>query len=239
MLYNMALYELLPQNFIITEITQLPSIDFFNFARTQLPQVYQNASNFMGVLSTISVQKQKLYDIIRSLVNVFNLNNAGNGPDSAAPTGIYLQMLASVFNAPYSDGDSSLTIITNIKNAITFVNSRGRPSDFYQYFLINGLSQYFTNEGVEEDGNASIFFNLPISSVSTNPPTPVDIFLNSMNKLKAAGIEIFFTGSDISYFQPGSLPTDSPPFSTGPGNTGFGGLNSDGRVVGGGFFISV
>ncbi|MDE2292179.1 MAG: hypothetical protein KGL53_08860, partial [Elusimicrobia bacterium] len=94
-----------PQFFFpVEDVTQLPAIDFYEYAKGQLPQVYQNAPNFMATVRAISNNKQYLYNIIRSLVNVVNLNNTGNGTGDATANGIYLQMLASIFNAPYTIG---------------------------------------------------------------------------------------------------------------------------------------
>jgi hypothetical protein len=234
----MTLMDLTPQFFDSYSVTQLPSIDFYNYALSQLPQVYQNAPNFTQTLLFISQQKQNLYDIIRSLVNVYNLNDTGAGITPAPPYGIYLKMLAAVFNAPYTQGQEDNVISTSIKNTVCFVNSRGYPSDFYRYFYLNGLAGYFTNANIEEDGNASIFINVPVPDTPLTPPSPYQIFVNSMNKLKGAGIFIVVTGLNIPFFQLGSLPTDSPPYEVAPGNAGFGVLTPDGATINGGFFAT-
>ena len=95
-------FPLIAQSFGNGAVTQLPEIDLFKFATAQLPSVYQNAPNFMGVLQNISAQKQKLYEAIRSLINVFNLNDAGNGTAEATPQGVYAKMIASVFSAEFN-----------------------------------------------------------------------------------------------------------------------------------------
>src|SRR5208282_5387450 len=114
---------------------------------------------------------------------------------SAIPRDIYLQMIASVFNAAYTQGSNNAVILNATQNAITFVNSRGYASDFYQYFQLNGLQGYFTNENVQEDGNATIFFNVPVENIPDDPTqaNPYQIFFTNMFKLKAAGIEIITT----------------------------------------------
>lgn len=159
---------LYPQVFPSTAVTLLPEIDFYDYAFQQLPLIYQNAANFCGMLKAISSQKQNLYDIIRSLVNVYNLNDAGNlNPQtvpSGKPTGVYLKMLASVFNSSYSDSYDDVQITSIIQQSVIFINSRGLPSDFYKYFVNVGMEYAFTNGNVEEDGNATIFFNVPVSN---------------------------------------------------------------------------
>lgn len=236
----MATVDLKPQTFGENAVTQLPALDFFQYVKSQLPQVYQNAPNLMALLQVIATQKQYLYDVIRSLINSFNLNDTGKGSDSATPSGIYAQMIASVFNAPYAQGSTDSEIIIAAQNAITFVNSRGTFSDFYRYFYINGLADSFTNANIQEDGNATIFFNVPVFNTPDNPPNPFEIFLTSMQKLKGAGIEIIANPANTTYFQYGSLPTDDPPYQVAPGNAGFGILQADGTtVINGGFFMSL
>lgn len=235
----MTLYPLIPQTFESGAITQLPEIDLFQFALAQVPSVYQNAPNFVGVLQNISAQKQILYETIRSLINSYNLNDEGDGTADATPEGVYAQMIASVFDAPYTQQSATNDdIINSTQNTVVFVNSRGYPSDFYDYFSLNGLDSYFTNENVEEDGNATIFFNVPIANTPDSPPNPLDIFQNATLKLKGAGIKVIIVGSNIPYFQYGSLPTDSPPYQVAPGNAGFGELRGN-LVQGGGFYKSL
>lgn len=234
----MTTQTLLPQPFGPNAVTQLPAIDFYQYALAQLPQVYQNAPNFLAVITVISTAKQYLYDLIRSLVNSYNLNDTGEGDDSAEPTGIYAQMIASVFNTPYTTGASDSDIINATQQVTTFVNSHGYPSDFYDYFLLNGFDGYFTNANVEEDGNATIFFNLPIQNTPSNPPNPYFNFINSTLKLKGAGINVILNTIQTPYFQYGSLPTDNPPYEVAPGNAGFGILEPRGDVINGGFYQS-
>lgn len=231
----MALQALIPQFFFPTAVTQLPAIDFYAYAKNQLPQVYQNAPNFMAVVRVISNNKQYLYDVIRSLVNVYNLNNAGGGIENSTPYGVYLNMLASVFNTPINPSAAPYQILNAIQNTVIFVNSRGTPNDFFSYFANNGLESSITNENIEDDGNATIFFNVPVENTGTNY-NPYDIFVTDMAKLKGAGIEVIVTPGNIPFFQLGSLPTDTPPYQVAPGNAGFGVLKPDGRVVNGGFF---
>lgn len=231
----MTLLDLEPQIFSEGTITQLPFIDFFANSKAQLPQVYQNAENMMATLSLISDQKQQLYLTILSLINVFNLNSIVSTNDSS-PTGIYLEMLASCFNAPFTHGQEDYKIQNSIQNTVVFVNSRGYPSDFYNYFLYNGLNTYFTNANIQEDENATIFMNVPIVNTPLSPPNPFDIFVQNMNKLKGAGIDIIVSAQNIPFLQYGSLPTDVPPYEVAPGNAGLGVLLPDGQVIGGGFF---
>lgn len=226
------------QTFASGAVTQLPSINFYQYALSQLPQVYQNASNFCATLLVIATQKQYIYNCIQSLVNSYNLNDTGNGTASAQPSGLYAQMIASVFNAPYTSGATTATILNATQNAVVFVNSRGKPSDFYNYFSLNGLASSFTTENVQEVGNATIFFDVPVPDTPDSPPNPYDTFNNAMLKLKGAGIEILSIGQNIPFFQYGSLPTDSPPESVAPGNAGYGILDPDGTVRGGGFYWS-
>lgn len=235
----MTISNLSPQIFTNQMVTQLPAIDFFEYAKTLLPLVYQNAPNYMAAIKTISTNKQYIYDIIRSLVNSYNINDAGSGADSAIPTGIYLQMAASVFNTPYATGSTDEQILNAIQNTVLFVNSRGYPSDFQKYFLLNNLEGYITNYNIEEDGNATIVFNVPIISSPLNPPNPFDVFTTDMLKLKGAGIEVIIIAANVPYFQYGSLPTDSPPYQVASGNAGFGVLTNDGHAINGGFFISL
>ena len=233
----MTVSTLVPQTFGAGAATQLPQIDFYQYALSQLPQVYQNAPNFCAVLLAISTQKQKLYNIILSLINSYNLNDALKGSDPATPSGIYAQMIASVFNAPYTAGASDATIINATQTAVVFVNSRGYASDFYAYFALTGIASSFTNANVEETGNATIFFNVPIEDTPDLPPNPYQVFVNATLKLKGAGIKVVVGSSvNLPFFQYGSLPTDDPPYQVAPGNAGFGILQSDGSVDNGGFY---
>lgn len=233
----MSTLPLIPQAFDSNQITQLPAFDMLAYAKGLLPQVYQNAPNFMAVVQSIAAQKQYLYDVMRSLINVMNLNSVAGG-ERATPVGVYLQMLASIFNAPYTAGAADYVIFSSIQNAILFVNSRGLTSDFYNYFAANGLAGQFTNNNVEEDGNATLLFNVPVADTPSSPPNPFDIFTTAVFKLKAAGIETIIVPGNIPYFQYGSLPTDTPPNQVAPGNAGFGVLTPDGVVVGGGFYTA-
>ena len=234
----MTTFPLSPQAFTSQSVTQLPAFDFLAYAKTLLPQVYQIAPNFMDVVEVISANKQYLYDTIRSLINVMNLNNSGSGDAASVPSGVYLEMLASIFNSPYTVGQADYLIANSIQNTITFVNSRGLTSDFYRYFALNGLATYFNNNGVEDNNNATIFFNVPIPNTPSIPPNPYQIFYTNMFKLKAAGVEILVESGNVPFFQLGALPTDSGP-PVAPGNAGFGILTPDGVVINGGFFISL
>ncbi len=243
----MAISDLNPQPFGPTAQTQLPAIDFYTYALSQLPQVYQNAANFCTVLKNSSARKQYLYDVIRSLVNSYNLNDtlATTDPvtkistDEAEPLGIYANMIASVFNAPYSISFSDKQILNATQNAVNFVNSRGTPSDFYNYFVLNGLESYFTNVNVQDNGNATIFFNVPVANNPTNPPNPYYEFTTNMLRLKGAGIEVIVNGANIPFFQYGSLPSDNPPYEVAPGNAGFGIIQAHNDVINGGFYQSL
>lgn len=190
----MSLLPLVPQLFGTTAQTQLPALSMYDSAYSQLPSVYQNAPNFIGVLQAISAQKQYLYDVIRSLINSYNLNDSlgSNNTDSATPTGIYLKMVASVFNAQYFPDSTDATILNLTQNITNFVNSRGRPHDFFNYFDINGIGAYFTNLNVNEDGNATIYFNVPIADI-VNPQSTVQIQL-TVTALAGAGPYTIPTG---------------------------------------------
>ena len=249
----MTIYPLLPQVFGTGAVTQLPEIDFFQYAKNQLPSVYQNAPDFMQVVMAISANKQQLYDIIRSLVNVFNLNDTGNTTfppaPSAVPSGyldpdpnnvgqflpIFAQMIASVFGAPYDAGAASLDIINATQNVVNFINSRGQPQAFFNYFNLNGLAGNFTNANVIEDGNATIFFDVPIENNPALKPNPFDQFIFDMNKLKGAGIKIRVQSTPPPFFQYGALPSAGPPY-VAPGNLGYGVLQPSGVVAFGGFY---
>lgn len=242
----MTIYELTPQTFGPTAVTQLPAIDFYAFALSQLPEVYATATNFLALVKVVSDQKQAIYDIIRSLVNVYNLNDTGNTTtppgDSAVPTGVminnsswgpYIQMLASQFATPYSQGSSDPQIANAIKNNVNFVNSRGLPEDFFNYFKYNGFEAYFTNTNIQENGNATISFSMPINN--TGPG--FQAFQTSVLKLKGAGIKVVVHPLTVSLFQYGKLPSDSGP-DVAPGNLGFGILQFNGDVINGGVFSS-
>lgn len=232
--------DLTPQTFTDGAITQLPALDLYQYAFDQLPQTYQTAPNFIATLQAISVNKQYLYDVIRSFVNIINMNNIAGGNFSSFPTGIYTKMLAQLFNAPYNKTDPDFIILNSSQTASLIANSRGQPEDFYQYFSIKGISGFFTNEFIFEDNNATIYINAPIPNIiSSDIPNPYQIFIVDMSKIKAAGIKIILNPSNIVYFEPGSLPTDSPPFQTGPGNAGFGVYLTKGVTVNGGFFSSM
>lgn len=233
--------DLQPQVFSENAVTFLPAIDFFEYAKKQIPQVYQNAPNFMAVVKSISDQKQYLYDVIRSMVNIMNLYNTGNGDDTSPPEGVYLKMLASIFNTPFNRGWDEAAINQllplYIKLSVLFVNSRGKISDFYKYFLLYNMAESFTKVNCEETGNASLFFNVPVANDPTLSPNPSVVFLNAMDKIKAAGISVTVLSGNTPFFQLGSLPTDPGP-RVAEGNFGFGILTPEGVVLDGGFFSS-
>lgn len=231
---------LIPQLFLKGQTTQLPAINFFDLGYNLLPSVYRNASNFVSVIRTISDQSQYIYDVIRSLVNVVNLNSpTSQDASQSVPVGVYLHMLASLFGVQLNVDSPVDTTIGRIRNKILFVNSRGRISDFYNYFVSNGLISSFNNDSVEEIGNATLYFQVPFIDDPLASPNPINSFIQDMNNLKSAGIKIIVFGETIPYFQLASLPTDDPPEAVEPGNAGFASLTPGGDAINGGFFLSL
>lgn len=228
--------QLNPQIFSSEVVTQIPAKDLFEIAKNSLPFVYQGMKNFMSMLQGISTQKQYLYDVMRSLINCYDLIDS-HPSDSidARPSGVYLRMVASDFNISFNDSDDDNKILTLIIQKINFVVSRGRPFDFYSYFAQNNLDGFFDNVSVQETGNATVFFNVPIPNLPLVSPNPFEVFTKNMNKIKAAGIKINTESAiNIPYFQLASLSGE-----VAPGNAGFAGLNLFGQAQGGGFYISV
>lgn len=232
----MANQDLNPQTFPDNAKTIVPSIDFLEFLKTYIPQKYQQAPNFMAIINSIAILKQNLYDIIRSIANIYNLYSSDSDtPFSATPQGIYLRMLASNVSAPFSDGDSDSTVFNSIVNRMTLVDSRGQPKSFYNYFTYNNLNLAFNNNGVQEINNATIFFNVPIPDNPLATPNPYQVFVQDMFKLKGAGIKIEVNSTvNIPYFQLADLSGN-----VGPGNAGFAGLDTRGQQIGGGFYSPV
>lgn len=225
-----------PQIFPDQAVTLLPALDFLGIAKQNLPQIYQAAPNFMGIISATATIKQYLYDVIRSLTNIYNLysSRSPNATD-ATPSGPYLRMLATNLDASFSDTDTDAEVITAIVRKTNFVVSRGQPKDFFSYFEQNSLAGNFNNVSVQESNNATIFFNVPVPNLPLMTPNPFDVFIASMQRLKASGVKISAVSSiDIPYFQLADLDEN-----VGPDNAGFAGLNFYGRPVGGGHFKSV
>lgn len=224
--------DLFPQTFDPDALTLLPEINFFVEASNKLPQVYQNAPNFMAQLKVICDRKQFIYDIIRSLVNVFNLNSS-DGFTPATPTRIYLEILASNITAPFSVGDLDIVILNSIRNRINFVNSRGKIDDFYRYFVLNSFGSNFTNSEVIEEGNATLNITVPLNPTGT--PDPLTVFQYDMFKLKAAGIEINVNPTNPPMF---AFSTLSGPDKF-PNTKGFATLDARRNATGGGFYKTI
>lgn len=229
----MADQPLIPQGFPSDAKTVVPNIDFSNLAKSLLPQIYQNAPNFMAVMLSIAILKQELYDIIRSLTNVYNLYSSdSDNANSAVPKGVYLKMLATDLNASFSETDTDTQIFNSIVKRINFVVSRGSPISFYNYFSQNNLGGYFTNNAVQEVNNATIFFNVPVANTPLVTPNPYVVFEQDMFRLKAAGIKILVNSTvNIPYFQLGDLDGN-----VAAENAGFAGLDIFGQPLGGGFY---
>ena len=222
-----------PQFFPDVAKTILPNLDFYELAQKKLPQIYNNAQNFMGIIFSIATIKQQIYDIIQSLCNVYNLySSTSKSPTIATPQGVYLRMLATDLNAPFSNEDNDSTVFSSIIKRINFVVSRGQASSFFNYFSQNNLSGFFNNSTVQEINNGTIFFNVPIPNTPLVTPNPFSVFSEDMFKLKAAGIKIIVNSSaNIPYFQLADLNGN-----VAPENAGFAGLNVFGEPFGGGFF---
>lgn len=229
----MANKPLTPQLFTDESKTVLPAIDFYEEAQKRLPQIYNSAVNFMGLIFSAATIKQEIYDIIRSLCNVYNLySSTSDNQNSAVPAGVYLKMLARDMNAPFSESDTDGQIFTSIVKTINLAISRGRPRDFYNYFEQNNLSGYFNNSAVQEVGNATIFFNVPIADNPLLQINAFEVFKEDMYRLKAAGIRVDINSTiNIPYFQLADLDG-----KVAPGNAGFAGLNAFGQPLNGGFF---
>lgn len=232
----MANQDLNPQFFPDDAKTLIPNKDFFVLAKEKLPQIYQLAIDFMGLIFSIATIKQGIYDVIQSLANVYNIySSTSDNPAVAVPQGIYLKMLATNFGANFSEGDSDSVIFTSIINRITSVVSRGSAETFYNYFSQNNLGGQFTNLNVEETGNATIFFNVPIPDDPLLSPNPFQVFKEAMFRLKAAGVKVVINSTaNIPYFQLADLNGN-----VGPGNAGFAGLDAFGQSFGGGFYTSL
>jgi hypothetical protein len=222
-----------PQVFHPKSVTQLPAIDFYEYGYNQLPSIYRQAPNFLALLKVISDRKQYIYDIARSFVNVFNLNNTdGNPTYPAFPQGVYLDLLATAFNAQYNALALSTSTYNAIQNTVSYINARGRIKDFEVYFRNNGLGDYFNNDHIFLDPNATLVFSVPIPNTPLNLPNPYAIFTTSMSLLKGMGVRIETVGANIPLFQFGAPPGNQ----VAPGNAGFGVLLLNGEVINGGFF---
>lgn len=229
-----------PQVFLDGAVTQLPAIDFYQYALDNIPSIYTVAPNFSSILKATAQQKQYIYDIIRSFVNVFNRSNPNTNPLAPAiPQGVYLDLLAVALNAQYTALALSVSTYNAVQNTVSYLNARGRISDFQTYFENNGLGQYFNNSNVFVDPNLTLIFSLPIPNTPLNPPNPYAIFVTSMSLLKAMGVEVVVVGANVPLVQYGSLPTDVPPYQVAPGNAGYGVLLENGEVINGGFFTSL
>jgi len=231
----MANLPLLPQNFDLDSKTVLPTINFYERAKSTLPQVYLNAPDFLSLLKVICDAKQQIYDIIRSLVNIYNMDNSDTLTDST-PSGVYLQMLANNLSAPFvlNPPDSDQTIFLSVRNRTTFVNSRGLFNDFYRYFVLNGFADEFNPEGVKEVGNATINMTVPLPG--SGVPNPLTKITYDMFRIKSAGIEININPGVIFYFGFSNL---DEPSSLNPTSQGWGNRDPRGVVTGGGFFFSL
>lgn len=227
--------DLNPQYFPPGTVTLIPELDFVEYAKSFLPNIYQSAPNFMYLITSIAEIKQQIYNTIRSLCNIYNLYSSGDGQTYDMPSGIYLKMLAASLNAPFSDADTDETIQVAIYNRLSLVNSRGQPLSFFQYFSQNGLGGSFTNDHVQEVGNATIYFNVPVQDDPGITPNPLDVFFNAMERLKAAGVKIFVNSLvNTPYFQLADINGE-----VDPGNAGFSTLDEFGNPEGGGYFVSV
>lgn len=223
--------QLDPQIFPTDAVTLLPEIDFYQVAFDSLPQVYKNAPNFISFLQQICIQKQYIYDVIRSLVNVYNLNSS-DGFAPATPSGIYLEMLASNLTAPVSENENAQALLSAINNRIGFINSRGRPKDFYTYFRINGYGNYWNNTSIIEQWNATISITLPLPPMGS--PDPLDAFKFDMFRLKGAGIEINTESTEAALLTFSKITGGTPVYN--PAGLGWGIQEPRGNVVGGGYF---
>jgi hypothetical protein len=232
----MANQDLNPQVFPDGAKTILPNLDFYALAQAKLPQIYNDAVDFMGLIFSIATIKQAIYDVIQSLCNVYNLYSSRSINTSiATPQGVYLRMLARDLNAPFSDGDSDSVVFSSIVKRINFVVSRGQPIAFFNYFEQNNLSGFFNNNTVQEVNNATIFFNVPVPNEPLITPNPFTVFSEDMFRLKAAGIKIIVNSStNIPYFQLADLDGN-----VALENAGFAGLNVFGQPYAGGFYKSV
>ena len=219
--------ELLPQNFDENAQTVLPAFDFVQDALNTLPNVYRNAKNFSNVVILKAKAKQFIYDIIRSLLNIYNLNSS-----NCAPVSVYLRMLATDFGLDFGSADSDANIARALRNRILFVNSRGKFQDFINYFLANAID--LTKVVFELDGNATIKLTLPVTTTVTPPQTQsqYDKVLADLTLIKGGGVKLLFVPVDISYFSFAGANGESDP-STG----GFASIDSQGRLIGGGYFI--
>jgi len=222
--------DLQPQVFADGSNTVVPGLDFYALANQILPNQYVSASNFMALIKVIADQKQYLYDIIRSLTNVYNLYNSDNNvPGGTQPEGVYLKMLASDAGAPYDANAQDPDIADAVSNRFISVSSRGTIKSFYDYFEFNELGGFFNNNTVQEDGNASILIIVPITDGGS--PNPFLIFQQGMFRVKAAGIYIVTQPAVIPYFQYADLLGN-----VGPGNQGYAGLTDRGNTIGGGYY---
>lgn len=221
--------KLEPQIFDEDAETLVPAYDFFEESKKTLPQIYLNAEKFMDSLKAILSRKQYLYDAIRSLVNVYNLNSSDVFTKST-PTGVYLEMLASNTNTKFTAGATDTELLEVIGNQLTFVNSRGNFADFYRYFAINNLSSYFNSDNVKEVGNATLSIKMPVSSGGV--PDALTVLIYDLFKLKSAGIEININQTEPDYFAFSILDNPVTPART----AGWATIDSRGIVSGGGFF---
>ena len=225
--------DLNPQFFPDGAVTILPNLDFYALAQARLPQIYNSAQDFMGLIFSIATIKQAIYDVIQSLCNVYNLYSSRSiNTNIATPQGVYLRMLATDLGASFSDGDSDSTVFSSIIRRINLVVSRGQPIAFFNYFEQNNLSGFFTNNAVQEVNNATIFFNVPVPNEPLITPNPLTVFSQDMFRLKAAGIKVIVNSTtNIPYFQLADLNGH-----VAPENAGFAGLNIFGQPYAGGYY---
>jgi len=228
----MASVELEPQVFDPNAVTDIPERDFFELIKARLPLIYKDSVKLMAVIEEIAKIKQKIYDNCRSLVNAYNLFNSGGGVD-AKPTGVFLKTLASDFGVFYGENDTDEQVAQKILTQLNLVVTRGKAIDFFNYFVNHGLENDFNNTSVQEIGNATLLFNVPIINDPLQYPNLFLKFINDMERMKGAGIKISAVSQEnVPWFQFSNIAGE-----VDEGNAGFASLNIFGQAELGGHLI--
>src|ERR1700679_2742820 len=218
--------DLQPQEFAQNAVTALPAIDFYQLYVNQLPQLFQAAPNFLAFVKSQTDYSQYLYDIIRSLLNIYNIDSESN-----PPSGAYLQMLANDYAVIINPTDTDPIIKQNIMKRITLSISRGSVNDFANYFNENQIMT-MNNTNFVLTGNATISITVPASAIPVPPSSysQLELITEDLEKIKAAGIKLIVDSTNPPLF--GYLGDGG----TQPNVLGYGIRQSDGSIVGGGHY---
>jgi AraC-like DNA-binding protein len=144
-IFGNNLIDIEPQEFPTQQVnfTVLPPSQFYEKAIEILPTIYRNDPKFLAMVKTITDRQKYLYDMIRSLVNVYHLV----GPTNYLANNVYMEMLARVFSVNFNYVFSSVgenvsvdyeILKHNIVSKVYQINSMGTLYDlFLQYLQFN------------------------------------------------------------------------------------------------------